>query len=60
MVYPESQYNISIIDKTTDRLGILKLHLSNMSIEVDRFGGNENRTFFVLVETIHKNMYEII
>jgi len=39
----------SMIDSTTDRLGVLKLQLNN--IGKNRFGGNENRTFFVLAET---------
>jgi len=40
----------SIIDRTADILGVLKLHLNNISR--NRFGGNENRTFLILAETI--------
>ena len=40
----------SMVDSTTDRLGVLKLQLNN--IGRNRFGGNENQTFFVLAETI--------
>jgi len=39
-----------MVDSTTDRLGVLKLQLNN--IGRNRFGGNENQTFFVLAETI--------
>jgi len=38
-----------MIDSTADILGVLKLHLNNISR--NRFGGNENRTFFILAET---------
>jgi len=37
-------------DSTSYRLGVLKLQLNY--IGKNRFGGNENRTFFVLAETI--------
>lgn len=45
----------SVIDKTADRLGVLKSHLNNIGIEIDLakmkiepfscFGGNDNQIF---------------